>query len=75
MKKLLKSEVYGSYEQCTRALFMGEKSTTAAKKREKKRKKEGNENCETQTCNNIDPNGHLRLLVISLYRVTSTLCK
>ena len=45
------------------------------KKEKKKRKKEGNENCETQTRNNIDPNGHLRLLVISLYRVTSTLCK
>ena len=39
MKKLLKSEVYGFCEQCTRALFMREKSTTAAKKR-KKRKKE-----------------------------------
>ena len=76
MKKLLKNEVYGFCEQCTRALFMREKSTTAAKKRKKKKKKkEGNENCETQTRNNVDPNGHLRLLVISLYRVTSTLCK
>ena len=33
MKKLLKIEVSGSYEQCTRALFTGEKSTTAAKKK------------------------------------------
>ena len=39
MKKLLKIEVCGSYEQCTHALFTGEKSTTAAKKKKWKRKR------------------------------------
>ena len=33
MKKLLKIEVCEPYEQCTRALFTREKSTTAAKKK------------------------------------------
>ena len=37
MKKLQKSEVCESREQCTRTLFTGEKSTTAAKKKEKKK--------------------------------------
>ena len=27
----------------------------------KKKKKEGNVNCQTQTSNNMDPNGHLDL--------------
>ena len=42
MKKLLKSRVCGSREQCTGALFTGEKSTTAVgkKRREKTRKDE-----------------------------------
>ena len=36
MKKLLKSEVCGSHEQCTSALFTGESSTIAAKKKKEK---------------------------------------
>ena len=44
-EKVAKNKVYGSREQ----------STTAAKK------KEGNVNCETETRNNVDPNGHLDL--------------
>ena len=44
-EKVAKNKVCGSREQ----------STTAAKK------KEGNVNCETQTRNNVDPNGHLDL--------------
>ena len=39
MKKLLKSEVYGSRKQCTGALFTGEQSTTATKNKNKKREK------------------------------------
>ena len=57
MKKLLKIEVCGSYEQCTRARFTGEKSTTAAKK-----KKSGNANA------NVNPNTHL--LIKSFASVT-----
>ena len=41
MKKLLKSEVCGTREQCTGALFTAEKSKHAAgKKKEKKKRKE-----------------------------------
>ena len=38
MKKLQKSEVCESREQCTHTLFTGEKSTTAAKKKKEKKK-------------------------------------
>ena len=42
MKKLLKSGVCESYEQCTSALFTGEKSTiTAGKKKEKRENAQG----------------------------------
>ena len=37
MKKLLKSGVCESYEQCTSALFIREKSTITAGKKKKKR--------------------------------------
>ena len=41
MKKLLKSEVCGTREQCTGALFTAEKSKHAAgEKKEKKKRKE-----------------------------------
>ena len=40
MKKLQKSEVCESREQCTCTLFTGEKSITAAKKKKKRRKRE-----------------------------------
>ena len=39
MKKLIKSEVCGTREQCTSALFMGEKSKVLAKKQKKKKMK------------------------------------
>ena len=39
MKKLLKSGVCESYEQCTSALFTGEKSTITAGKKKKKKEK------------------------------------
>ena len=42
MKKLLKSVVCGTYEQCTGALFMGEKSKSYSLEKKKK--------SETQTC-------------------------
>ena len=42
MKKLLKSVVCGTYEQCTGALFMGEKSKSFSLEKKKK--------SETQTC-------------------------
>ena len=44
MKKLLKSVIYGTREQCTGALFTVEKSNVAAKK-----KKERNVKEQTQT--------------------------
>ena len=40
MKKLLKSGVCESYEQCTSALFTREKSTITAGKKKKKKKRE-----------------------------------
>ena len=50
MKKLLKSEVCRSREQCTGALFMGEKSITMLKKKERERERERErQNVETQT--------------------------
>jgi len=36
---LLKSRVCGTREQCTNALFIGEKSTTMARKKKKEREK------------------------------------
>ena len=36
MKKFLKSEVYGSHEQCMRPTGVAEKSNIAAKKKEKR---------------------------------------
>ena len=39
MKKLLKSEVFGTREQCMDALFKGEKSNVAAWKKKKEKKK------------------------------------
>ena len=52
MKKLLKSEVYGTREQCMDALFIAEKSKHTAGKRKKKGKK--------RKCgfSNVDPNGY-----------------
>ena len=47
MKKLLKSEVCGTREQCTGALFTTEKSKHAAKKKKGKR-----------GSTNADPNGY-----------------
>ena len=54
MKKLLKSEVCRSREQCTGALFMGEKSITMLKKkREREREtKRGNADAD------VNPNTH-----------------
>ena len=46
MKKLLKSEVYGTREQCMDALFIAEKSKHTAGKR--KKKKERNANVDSQ---------------------------
>ena len=43
MKKLLKSLICGTYEQCTRTLFIEEKSKSYGWKKKKK-------NSETQTC-------------------------
>ena len=45
MKKLLKSEVYGTREQCTDALFTAENSKHTAGKR---KKKERNANVDSQ---------------------------
>ena len=39
MKKLLKSEVFGTHEQCTGALFTAEKSKHAVGKKKRKKKK------------------------------------
>ena len=50
MKKLLKSEVCRSREQCTGALFMGEKSITVLKK--KRERKRGNADAD------VNPNTH-----------------
>ena len=46
MKKLLKSEVCGTREQCTGALFTAEKSKHAAGEKKEKKKKERNTNLD-----------------------------
>ena len=61
MKNLLESEVCGTHEQCTGALFTAKKSKHAAreKKKKKERKKERNTNVDPQT-RFADPNGYLK---------------
>ena len=50
MKKLLKTKVCESREQCTGALYKGEKSTTYTAKKKKKRKMLKVANANAQTC-------------------------
>lgn len=50
MKKLLKTKVCESREQCTSALYKGEKSTTYTAKKKKKRKMLKVANANAQTC-------------------------
>ena len=40
MKKLIKSGVYGTHEQCIYALFTKDRSTVAAEEKKKKKKRE-----------------------------------
>ena len=50
MKKLLKTKVCESREQCTGALYKGEKSTTYTAKKKKERKMLKVANANAQTC-------------------------
>ena len=54
MKKLLKTKVCGSREQCTGALYKGEKSTTYTAK---KKKKKNAESCKRKRTNMLSKPG------------------
>ena len=55
MKKLIKSGVCGTHEQCISALFTGDGSTVAAEKKKKKKKKSENADAALKCY----PNEHL----------------